>query len=161
NEASIDIDCVRPVDDDRLFRRRPRGERVAERNHAGVECAARGRKRLPWLQHNGKLGEVKAADEDERSAAELGSVGAGMGESVANLAQHHHPEGRREVEVARSPLAYPAAHIDYGLTSSRWTRYSGATRLTSKLMPDRRTLLVCSCEDTMPLDARAFERGRC
>jgi ferredoxin len=28
-------------------------------------------------------------------------------------------------------------------------------------MPDRRTLLVCSCEDTMPLDARAFERGRC
>jgi len=26
-------------------------------------------------------------------------------------------------------------------------------------MPDRRTLLVCSCEDTMPLDAGAFERG--
>jgi ferredoxin len=26
-------------------------------------------------------------------------------------------------------------------------------------MPDRRTLLVCSCENTMPLDARAFERG--
>ena len=26
-------------------------------------------------------------------------------------------------------------------------------------MSDRRTLLVCSCEDTMPLDAAAFERG--
>ena len=26
-------------------------------------------------------------------------------------------------------------------------------------MSDRRTLLVCSCEDTMPLDAGAFERG--
>src|ERR1700758_4598954 len=26
-------------------------------------------------------------------------------------------------------------------------------------MPDRRTILVCSCEDTMPLDARAFKRG--
>jgi ferredoxin len=26
-------------------------------------------------------------------------------------------------------------------------------------MPDRRTTLICSCEDTMPLDARAFERG--
>src|SRR5262249_6586433 len=26
-------------------------------------------------------------------------------------------------------------------------------------MPNRRTLLVCSCEDTMPLDARALERG--
>src|SRR5260370_25267042 len=26
-------------------------------------------------------------------------------------------------------------------------------------MPDRRTLLVCSCEDTMPLDVRALERG--
>jgi hypothetical protein len=26
-------------------------------------------------------------------------------------------------------------------------------------MPDRRTLLICSCEDTMPLDAGAFERG--
>jgi ferredoxin len=28
-------------------------------------------------------------------------------------------------------------------------------------MPDRRTVLVCSCEDTMPLDAVAFERGCC
>src|SRR5438105_13934622 len=26
-------------------------------------------------------------------------------------------------------------------------------------MPDRRALVVCSCEDTMPLDGRAFERG--
>ncbi|MGH6798482.1 MAG: 4Fe-4S ferredoxin, partial [Roseiarcus sp.] len=26
-------------------------------------------------------------------------------------------------------------------------------------MPDRRTILVCSCEDTMPLDAGALERG--
>jgi ferredoxin len=26
-------------------------------------------------------------------------------------------------------------------------------------MPDRRTLLVCSCEDTMPLDAGALQRG--
>jgi ferredoxin len=26
-------------------------------------------------------------------------------------------------------------------------------------MPDRRTLVVCSCEDTMPLDAAAFARG--
>jgi ferredoxin len=26
-------------------------------------------------------------------------------------------------------------------------------------MPDRRIVLVCSCEDTMPLDAGAFERG--
>jgi ferredoxin len=26
-------------------------------------------------------------------------------------------------------------------------------------MPDRRTTLICSCEDTMPLDAGAFERG--
>jgi hypothetical protein len=26
-------------------------------------------------------------------------------------------------------------------------------------MPDRRTLLICSCEDTMPLAAAAFERG--
>jgi ferredoxin len=26
-------------------------------------------------------------------------------------------------------------------------------------MPDRRTFLICSCEETMPLDMRAFERG--
>src|SRR4029077_16028913 len=26
-------------------------------------------------------------------------------------------------------------------------------------MPERRTLLICSCEDTMPLAAAAFERG--
>ena len=28
-------------------------------------------------------------------------------------------------------------------------------------MSDRRALLVCSCEDTMPLDAGAFKRGCC
>jgi len=26
-------------------------------------------------------------------------------------------------------------------------------------MPDRRTLVVCTCEDTMPLDTAAFARG--
>ena len=36
-------------------------------------------------------------------------MGAGMGESVADLAQHHQPEGRRQVEDARIALAYPAA----------------------------------------------------
>jgi DNA-directed RNA polymerase subunit RPC12/RpoP len=163
NEAPIDIDCVRPFDDNRLFRRRTHRERVSERNHTGVECAACGSKRLIRLQHNGKLGEVKAADEYECSGAELGGTGAGMGESVANLAQHHHPEGRRQVKDARIALAYPPPslplHIGYDLTSNRWTKYNGATRLTSKLMPDRRTLLVCSCENTIPLDARAFERG--
>jgi ferredoxin len=31
--------------------------------------------------------------------------------------------------------------------------------MTRKEMPDRRTLLVCSCEDTMPLDSGALRRG--
>jgi len=31
--------------------------------------------------------------------------------------------------------------------------------MTGKSMPDRRTILVCSCEDTMPLDGSALARG--
>jgi hypothetical protein len=46
---------------------------------------------------------------------------AGMVKGVANLAQHHQLEGRRQVEGARTVLADPAAllplHFDYGLTS--------------------------------------------
>ena len=84
NEAAVDIDRVRPFDDDRLFRRRPRRERVAQRNHPGIEYAARGSERLVRLQHNSKLGEVKTADGYERSSAERGGMGARMGESVAN-----------------------------------------------------------------------------
>ncbi len=86
-----------------------RREGVAERDHAGIECAARRRERLVRLQDDGELGEVKAADKDESSGAELSGSGAGMGESVADLAQHHHPEGRRQVKDARIALAVSAA----------------------------------------------------
>jgi ferredoxin len=34
-----------------------------------------------------------------------------------------------------------------------------APQATAKLMSDQRTILVCSCEDTMPLDAGALKRG--
>jgi ferredoxin len=36
---------------------------------------------------------------------------------------------------------------------------TGASDMMGKQMSDRRTIVVCSCEDTMPLDAGALERG--
>jgi ferredoxin len=36
---------------------------------------------------------------------------------------------------------------------------TGASDMMGKQMSDRRTILVCSCEDTMPLDTGALERG--
>ena len=109
DEAAIDIDRVRPFDRDRLFRWRRRRERVAERDHAGIEGAARGRERLFGLQHDGELGEIEAADENQRSGAQLRGMGAGVGEGVADLAQRHQPEWRRQIEGARTGLPCPAA----------------------------------------------------
>ena len=94
-------------------------------------------------KHDGELGKVEAADENERSGAELSGMGAGMGEGVANLAQHHQPEGWRQIEGARIGLADPAAllqrHFDYGLTFDLLNNIAsvavspiGASRLTGK-----------------------------
>src|SRR5438105_9420786 len=121
NEVPIDIDCVRPFYDDRLFRRRRCRKGIAECNHAGVECTARGSERLVRLQDNSELGGVKAAYENERSGAEFGGMGAGMREGVADLPQHYQLERRRQVEGAHIVLAEPAAllplHFDCDLTS--------------------------------------------
>jgi hypothetical protein len=58
-------------------------------------------------------------------------MGAGMSKSVADLAQHHQPEGRRQVEGARIGPAYPAAslslHFDYGL-GEIYEQYSTSSR---------------------------------
>src|SRR5260221_13026932 len=69
NQAAIDINRVRPFDGDWLLRRRRRSERIAERNHARIECATRGSERLGGLQHDRERREVGAADEDKGPAA--------------------------------------------------------------------------------------------
>ena len=150
---------------------RVRDQRVGQRRHAGVERAPRGAQRLVGLQHDRELGQVEAADEYQRAGAELGGIRLGMREGVADLAQGHQAKPRRQIE-RRSQTAcsgvFPAA-CGPGLALSDWDHYNlarvAATRgvaAASKAgagMAEKRTILVCSCEDTMPLDADAIRRG--
>src|ERR1051326_492439 len=109
NQPLIDIDRVRPFNDDRLFGWRRRSKCVAERNHARIEYTPRGSERFVWFQNNRKLGEVKAADKDQCSGTQFSGIGAGIAESVSYLAQHNEPEGRWQVEHARIGPVYPVA----------------------------------------------------
>jgi hypothetical protein len=79
NEAPINIDCVRPFKDDRLFRRRPRRQSITERSHADVKRPACRCEWLLWLQDDSELGEVEATDENQRSGTQFSGMGAGMG----------------------------------------------------------------------------------
>ncbi len=89
DQPAIDADRIRPVDLDRLFRRRMGEQRVDQRHHAGVKRAPRGAQRLVRLQHDGELGEIEAPDIDQRSGALLGRDLDRMRERIADLAQGH------------------------------------------------------------------------
>jgi hypothetical protein len=62
NQTAIDTVCVGEFDRDRLFWRGAGCERVAKRDHAGIENAARLGERLLGLEHDGELGDVEPAD---------------------------------------------------------------------------------------------------
>ena len=55
--------------------------------------------RLFRLQHDGEFGEVEAADIDQRAGARLGRMRVGMREGIADLAQRHQAERRRQVDA--------------------------------------------------------------
>ena len=84
---------------DRLLRRRMHRQRIGERGRAGIDGAPRLPQRLVRLQHHGELREVEAADMDQRAGALLGCDRGRMRHGVADLAQRHEAERRRQVEA--------------------------------------------------------------
>jgi hypothetical protein len=100
DQTAIDTDRIGPFDRDRLFWRRAGRERVAKRDHAGIENAARRGERLLGLEHDGELGDIEPADKDQRARAKLGGMSRGMAKGVSRLAQHDEPVRRRQVEPA-------------------------------------------------------------
>ena len=70
----------------------------------GIERAPGGRERLVRLEHDREFGEIETADEHQRAGAELGGVGRGVREGVADLAQRHQLEaaaaGRAPAQMA-------------------------------------------------------------
>ena len=78
-----------------------REQRIDQRRHAGVERAPRGAQRLVRFQHHGELGEIEAADIDQRAGALLGRDLDGVREGIADLAQRHKRERRRQFELRR------------------------------------------------------------
>ena len=77
-------------------------QRVDQRHHADIERAPRGAQRLLGLQHHGEFGQVEAPDIDERAGAvPRPRCVDRMHERVADLAQRHQRERRRQVEFRR------------------------------------------------------------
>ena len=103
---------IRPIEADRLFRRRVRGECVAERRHAGIKRAPCGAQRLFGLQHDGEFGEIEAADMDQRTGAGIGGNPFRMCEGVADLAQRHGAKRRRQIKRRRKWLVNAASRIE-------------------------------------------------
>ena len=102
DQPAVDADRVGPVEVDRLFRRRMHRQRIGERGRAGIDDAACLPERLVGLQHDGELGEVEAPDMDQRAGALLGRDLGRMRHGVADLAQGHEAERRRQIEGRRS-----------------------------------------------------------
>ena len=96
--GAVEENRVRPVENQRLHRRRDGADGVGERRHAGEEDPARQGERLLGLEHQGELEDVEPADMDEGAGAGFRRDPAGMGEGVAGLAQGDERVGRRQVE---------------------------------------------------------------
>ena len=101
--GAVEEDRVRPVENQRLHRRRDGADGVGERRHAGKEDPARPGERLLGLEHQGELEEVEPADMDEGAGPGFRRDPAGMREGVAGLAQGDERVGRRQVERRSAP----------------------------------------------------------
>ena len=101
HQAVIDRNRIRPVDGDGGFRLRVGGERIGQRRHAGIEGAPRLPQRLVRFQHHGEFGEIEAPDIDQRAGALLGRDRCRMREGVAQFAQAHQRERRRQRQFRR------------------------------------------------------------
>ena len=172
DQPAVDADRVRPVERDRLLGRRMRRERVGERRHAGVERAPRAAQRLVRLEHDGEFGEVEAADDTPacRRRAPRRSPCAWANASPTSRSVTRRKAGGRSSAGANGVFMRAfRRHVAPGFALSAWDNYNlagaaasgrsaGAPQSRSE-MAEKRTILVCSCEDTMPLDADAIERG--
>ncbi len=175
DQSAVDPDRIRPVEADRLFRRRMRGQGVAERHHAGIERASRRAQRLFGFQDDSELGKIKAADMNQRAGTGTGSDLFCMSESVANLAQRHGAERRRQIKRRREWFVNVAPQIEWhdALRTRALSNVlvyleavCGQSHISKpahirKEMAERQkaTIILCSCEDTMPLDGDAVRRG--
>jgi hypothetical protein len=101
HQPAVDPDRIRPVERDRLFRRRMHRQRVREGGGTGIDGAPCLPERLVRLQHHGELREVETADMNQRAGTFLGRNRGRMRHRVADLAQGHEAEQRRQVEGRR------------------------------------------------------------
>ncbi len=100
DEPAVDQDRIGPIEADRLLGRGMRRERIAERAKPDIEGAPRQSQRFLGLEHDCKLGEIEAADMNQRAGALLRRDRARMREGIARLAQGHQAERRRQIEAA-------------------------------------------------------------
>src|SRR5712691_6861170 len=73
------------------------GSFSSARGKPSIERTPRGPERLVGLQHDRELGEVEAADMDQRACPLVRGHADSMGKGVADLAQRDQPERRRQV----------------------------------------------------------------
>ena len=99
--SAVHVDGIGPAEVDRALRRGVHQQRIVQRHHAEVEGASRVRQRLLRLQHHRELRQIEAADVHQRARALIGRNRLGMSESVADLAQRHKLERRRQIELVR------------------------------------------------------------
>src|SRR6185437_12835624 len=174
--AKIDRDGIRPEDLDGRFRLGTGGECIGERGHAGVEHAPRATERLLRFHDHRKLGQIEAADMDQRAGAALGGDGPRMAERVAHFPQLDGCERRRKRQFRRQRAwrrhglhsyflliiiiieakRFRGPPLSLRLHRSRWR----VARRQERMMADGpRKILVCSCEDSMPLDVEGLRRS--
>ena len=159
DEAVIDGDRIRPDAGDRLLRRRARDQRVGQRRHAGVERAPRGAQRLVGLQHDREFGQDRNGRRKPacprrarrrspwRARRRRRPRAASPGETPA--------AGRAPSQTACSGVFRTACGP--GLALSDWDHYNLARVAASGGWPaalkagaemaEKRTILVCSCEE--------------
>ena len=78
-----------------------RRERVGKRGQSRVKRAPRRTQWLFGLQHDGKFGEIEAADVNQRARTGIGRNLHRMGKGVADLAQRDGAKRRRQIETRR------------------------------------------------------------
>ena len=194
DQPAIDLDRVRPVERDRLFRRRGGRERIGERDacrhrrRGARDAAARPAPAPPRIRRD-RSGPTNTSV----PAPSVGGNRFRMCEGVAHFAQRHEAEDRRQIERGRirrarllsrfqrhagSRLA-PSNCYNYKLWRGRpenstleaeksatatgpqadsrnaACRFQRHRPRDGDFMAEKpRQILICSCEDTMPLDAR-------
>jgi hypothetical protein len=78
-----------------------RNQRIGEGRHAGIECPSRRPQWLVRFQHHGELGEIEAADIDQRAGTPIGGDRYCMAKGIPYFAQAHNRKRRRQRQFGR------------------------------------------------------------